>query len=97
MILAQALQRHLLGPDWRWPAAGGGGVGGGCGGVGDERICSLLRLFWDTPAGGHAACSVPLQCQCHSQLPSTKPLGITCSPNTCKSPLLCTRAERNAF
>lgn len=52
MILAQGLQRHLLGADWRWPDAAPAGSGSGA--APPPELARLLQLFWDTPAERNA-------------------------------------------
>jgi hypothetical protein len=60
MILAQALQRHLLGRDWRWPSALPLHTAQqqqqqkqqtAAPGEAPPELARLLQLFWDTPAG----------------------------------------------
>jgi hypothetical protein len=61
MILALGLQRHLLGPDWRWPqppeqhgTATAAGAAAAAATEAPAELARLLQLFWDTPAGGRA-------------------------------------------
>jgi cysteine protease ATG4 len=52
MILAQGLQRHLMGPQWRWGLEPDSGESGDGEDPPPPGLGALLRLFWDTPARG---------------------------------------------
>jgi hypothetical protein len=54
MIVAQALQRHFLGQDWRWPAFEAAEPPDAdtletLDASPHSKVTSLLRLFWDVP------------------------------------------------
>lgn len=59
MVLAEGLQRHLLGRHWRWPQPGGDAAGAAAPPEAPPELKRLLQLFWDTPAGeqAHAGCA----------------------------------------
>lgn len=90
MVLAQGLQRHLLGRDWRWPHQQHEAPAE----APPEQLRRLLQLFWDTPAGGCAgggwgACLLHLLPCAAACLLLPLPPRVT-SP----APLACCRAQR---
>lgn len=96
MVLAQALQRHWLGRDWRWPVGEGAGASsagasrsaahGGLAASAPEpppELSRLLQLFWDAPSERN-----PLSI--HNLCAYGRPCGWALA--SCRAPVLVSRS-----